>query len=60
MAKTAGDPDALGGQLRAAIWSVDRDQPVWKVRSLDFLVQRDVAPQRFALTVAGLFALRLG
>ena len=57
VARTAGDPDALGKQLRAAIWSVDRDQPVWKVRSMEFLVNRDIAPRRFALTLAGIFAL---
>jgi putative ABC transport system permease protein len=57
VARTAGDPDALGKQLRAAIWSVDADQPVWKVRSMEFLVNRDIAPRRFALTLAGIFAI---
>jgi putative ABC transport system permease protein len=57
VARTAGDPDALGKQVRAAIWSVDADQPVWKVRSLDFLVARDFSPRRFALSLAGIFAL---
>jgi predicted permease len=57
VARTAGDPDALGKQLRAAIWSVDKDQPVWKVRSEEFLVARDFAPRRFALGLTGAFAL---
>jgi len=55
--RTAGDPDALAKQLRAAIWSVDPDQPVWSVRSLESLVARDFAPRRFALSLAGLFAV---
>jgi putative ABC transport system permease protein len=55
--RTAGDPDALGKQLRAAIWSVDPDQPVWKVRSQEFLVTRDFASRRFALSLAVVFAL---
>jgi predicted permease len=55
--RTAGDPDALGKQLRAAIWSVDPDQPVWRVRSEEFMVARDFAPRRFALSLAGVFAI---
>ena len=31
-----GRPDELGPALRGAIWSVDKDQPVWKVRTLEF------------------------
>lgn len=57
VARTEGDPNLLGKQLRTAIWSVDKDQPVWKVRSMEFLVQRDIAPRSFALTLAGIFAL---
>jgi putative ABC transport system permease protein len=57
VARTRGDPDALGSAVRAAIWSVDRDQPVWKVRSLESLVNRDIAPRSFALTLAGVFAV---
>jgi predicted permease len=56
-ARTDGDPMALAGGLRAAIWSVDRDQPVWKIRSLRSLVERDLAPQRFTMLLAGSFAL---
>ena len=51
VARTVGDPDALGDRLRAAIWRVDPDQPVWKVRSLESLVTRDVSTPR--LTAAG-------
>jgi predicted permease len=57
VARTDGDPDALGKQIRAAIWSVDKDQPVWKVRSEAFLVARDFGPRRFALMLTGIFAL---
>jgi putative ABC transport system permease protein len=57
VARTEGDPDAFGKQVRAAIWSVDKDQPVWKVRSEAFLVARDFGPRRYALTLTGIFAL---
>jgi predicted permease len=54
--RTAGDPDAMANALREAIWSVDRDQPVWKVRSLESLQQRDLAPAAFSVTLVGAFA----
>jgi putative ABC transport system permease protein len=57
VARTVGDPDALGDDIRAAIWSVDRDQPVWKIRSMHSLVDRDVAPHRFTAVLTGAFAL---
>jgi putative ABC transport system permease protein len=57
VARTTGDPDAMGKQVRAAIWSVDKDQPVWKVRSLQFLVDRDLSGQRFLLMLTGVFAV---
>jgi putative ABC transport system permease protein len=56
-ARTAGDPMALGDAMRAAIWSVDRDQPVWKIRSMRSLVDRDLAPQKFIMLLTGSFAL---
>jgi putative ABC transport system permease protein len=43
--------------MRAAIWSVDRDQPVWKIRSMHSLLERDIAPQRFTTMLAVAFAL---
>jgi putative ABC transport system permease protein len=56
VARTDGDPMALAGPLREAIWSLDRDQPVWKIRSLESLLERDVAPPRFTTKLAGSFA----
>jgi predicted permease len=38
VARTAGDPMALAAPMRAALWSVDKDQPVWKVRAMEELV----------------------
>ena len=57
LVRTEGDPDALANALRAAIWAVDPDQPVWKVRSLSSLVERDVAPPKFTMLLTGAFAL---
>jgi len=56
VARTAADPLSLAGPMRAAIWSVDKDQPVWKVRSLEQLVRgaRDTA--RAMSLLVGVFA----
>ncbi|MBC8085633.1 MAG: FtsX-like permease family protein, partial [Phycisphaerae bacterium] len=55
--RTTGDPDAMANALRSAIWAVDRDQPVWKVRSLQFLMDRDLSGPRFSMRIIGGFAL---
>ncbi|MBC8088361.1 MAG: ABC transporter permease, partial [Phycisphaerae bacterium] len=55
--RTTGDPDAMNKALHEAIWSVDRDQPIWKVRSLQFLVDRDLAPSRVLVSIINAFAL---
>jgi predicted permease len=47
VAETAGDPMAALPDVRRAIWSVDRDQPVWKERTLSSLVEQSLRPGRF-------------
>jgi putative ABC transport system permease protein len=56
-ARTDRDPMALGDAMRAAIWSVDPEQPVWKIRSMRSLLDRDLAPQKFTMMLTGSFAL---
>ncbi|MDB4965612.1 MAG: efflux pump, inner rane subunit [Myxococcales bacterium] len=36
--RTELEPLALADSVRSAIWSIDGDQPVWKVRTLDWLM----------------------
>jgi putative ABC transport system permease protein len=60
--ETAGDPGSFAGALRQAVWSVDKDQPVWKVRTLasltnGFLSVRGALPRVLAGFAA--FALLL-
>jgi len=33
--RAAGDPAAVANSIRAAVWRVDRDQPVWRVRTMN-------------------------
>ncbi len=55
--RTDGDPMALSKAVRSALWSVDPEQPVWKMRTLESLVARDVASPRFTMLLTASFAL---
>ncbi len=57
VARTDGDPMALAPALRSAIWSVDPDQPVWRLRSMESIVGRDVAAPQFTMRLTLAFAL---
>jgi predicted lysophospholipase L1 biosynthesis ABC-type transport system permease subunit len=61
--RTAGDPARASDELRRAVWSVDRDQPVWRIRPLADYVDLSTRQQRFtaAITIAfAVVALLLG
>jgi putative ABC transport system permease protein len=47
--KTAGEPLALARAVQHAIWSVDPDQPMWKIRSAEMLVAGSVQRERFVM-----------
>ena len=49
--RTAGDPMTYAEAVRQAVWTLDRDQPVWKVRTLQFLIQRDLEDERLLMTL---------
>lgn len=49
IAKTRGEPMALARAVQEAIWSVDPDQPVWKIRSAEQMVAASVQNQRFVM-----------
>ena len=60
--RTTVDPMSLADPVRQAVWSIDNDQPVWKVRTLAFLVERDVESDRFLMVLMlafGVLALGL-
>jgi predicted permease len=56
VARTAGDPMAMAAPMRAALWSVDKDQPVWKVRALEELVTGSRGTARAMSLLVGVFA----
>jgi len=60
--RTAVDPMSLANAVRQAVWSLDKDQPVWKIRTVRYLVQRDVEDTRLLMVLMtgfGLLALVL-
>ncbi len=57
VARASGDAGALGEALRSAVWAVDADQPVWKVRTLQHLVESSLAPSRVLMVLVGTVAV---
>jgi putative ABC transport system permease protein len=47
--RTAVDPMPLADDVRQAVWSLDKDQPVWKVRTLEFLIDRNLEDDRLLM-----------
>ena len=56
VARTLGDPLASANAVRAAIWAVDPDQPVWSIRSMDELLARSTSQLRLTTTLGAAFA----
>jgi putative ABC transport system permease protein len=55
--RSRGGPAALAPAVREAIWSVDKDQPVVRVATMDSLLAASAAERRFALILFEAFAL---
>ncbi len=54
--RTTVEPLSLSEPVRQALWKVDADQPMWKIRTVEFLVDRSVADKKFLLALMGIFA----
>ena len=55
--RARGDAAALAPAVRNAIWSVDKDQPIIRVATMDDLLARSAAERRFALILFEAFGL---
>jgi ABC-type antimicrobial peptide transport system permease subunit len=55
--RARGDAASLAAAVRQAVWSVDRDQPIVRVVTMDNLLADSAAERRFALIVFEAFAL---
>jgi putative ABC transport system permease protein len=54
--RTTVEPLSIAEQVRQAVWKVDPDQPMWKIRTVEFLVNRSVADRKFLMALMGIFA----
>ena len=54
--RTKVEPTSLSQAVREAVWKVDKDQPVWKVRTVESLLAYNVADKRFLMLLMVVFA----
>ena len=55
--RSHADPATLVPALRSAIWSVDKDQPIVRIATMEKLMQESEAQRRFAMFIFEAFAL---
>ena len=55
--RTSGDPLALGPAVRRAVWDIDADQPVSRIRAMSELLDTELANRNLQLTLIGAFAV---
>jgi putative ABC transport system permease protein len=53
---TKQDPASVVAAVRQAVWSVDKDQPVSNVQTMDQVVAASISKERFQSLLLGLFA----
>jgi predicted lysophospholipase L1 biosynthesis ABC-type transport system permease subunit len=55
--KTSVDPSSLAGALRQQVWAIDKDQPVFDVRTMQEVRSGSVALYSFSSVMLGIFAV---
>jgi putative ABC transport system permease protein len=53
---TAGDPTAMLGTVREKIWSLDRQQPLYNVRTAEQVLEKSIARPRFNMLLITILA----
>jgi putative ABC transport system permease protein len=56
LVRTQGDPLALAGTVRDAVWSIDRDQPVSAIRSMEDVLEAALLNRNTQMVLLGAFA----
>jgi putative ABC transport system permease protein len=54
--RTTVEPLSIAEQVRQAVWKVDPDQPMWKIRTAEYLVTRNLSDRKFVMALMGIFA----
>ncbi|MGH9888414.1 MAG: FtsX-like permease family protein, partial [bacterium] len=55
--RTQGNPAALATSIRDAVWSIDKDQPITRIATMDRLVAATAGERRFALVLFEAFGV---
>jgi len=56
LARSTADPSTLTGSIRDAIRAVDKDQPIYRVLTMEQVVSNSVAQKRFSMLLLVIFA----
>ena len=54
--RTKGDATSVAAAVRQAVWSVDKDQPISHIRTMDQVFAAAISQERFQALLLGLFA----
>jgi putative ABC transport system permease protein len=54
--RTTGDPNTMAAAVRGAIQQIDPELPVFRVTTMERMVEDSMAQRRFAMTLFGIFA----
>ena len=55
--RTSVEPESVTNAVREAIWSVDKDQPVARIRTMAAVAEEELAPRRQQMTLLAAFAM---
>ncbi|HEX8775812.1 MAG TPA: ABC transporter permease [Pyrinomonadaceae bacterium] len=55
--RTMNEPASMAGMVRSAIQAVDKDQPVYRVMTMETMLNESVAQRRFSMLLLTLFAV---
>jgi putative ABC transport system permease protein len=54
--RTAGDPESVAASIRSVVATIDRNQPVTSIKTMNEVVADTVAPRKFNMSLLTLFA----
>jgi putative ABC transport system permease protein len=55
--RTSVEPSSLVSAIRQAVWSVDKNQPIWRVQALDAILDNQLSTPAQSTTLMSAFAL---
>src|SRR6185503_21366057 len=56
VARTSTDPASFAGLLRDQVWSIDREQSVYDIKTMDQTLSEMLSQRRFNMQLLGIFA----